>query len=422
MSRECTNTWEGLYGESWKDVAVAASMGHPAKYSRALIRRIYQHAVAEGWLSAGSVVVDPFGGVALGALDAMVHGCTYIGVELEPKFHTIGNANIALWNRRWGHTAGWGKAVLLQGDSRNLCAVVGQQAAALVASPPYAGLGMQERSPTVEKPPRPGDVRQYRRKAPIREYGSAEGQLGAMKEGSHADAVLGSPPYAGMAVEKNSRSVDLRKQYETYRAASGGASFEKFCATQERHSGGYGSSPGQLAALPEGAADSVVSSPPYEGMEGHASMGHPEKHCRGGPLMNHCTTGARPGAEKMAATSGNIASESGETFWSAARVIVDQCHQILRPGGVAIWVVKAFVRDGKLVDFPARWKSLCESVGFRFLHEHRAMLVKAWTEPDLFAGTVKKEKRRESFFRRLARKKGSPGIDWECVLCLEKEA
>jgi hypothetical protein len=345
--------WTGMYDESWKDVATAPATFHPAKFARGLIRRIYQHAVAEGWLKAGSRVVDPFGGVALGALDAMVHGCQWVGVELEPKFQAIGAENIALWNRRWGHAAGWGQAVLLQGDSRNLCAVVGGQAAAVVASPPYSeGLGHGGR---------PG-------KAPH----DTKGSLAAMEVG-------------------------------------------------------YGTTPGQLGALPEGAADSVISSPPYEGsLDAGGGAGRRDV----GLLAKWCKDNGRdPNAasrnqvyDGYGATSGQLGSEQGETFWSASAVIVGQCYQILRPGGVAIWVLKDFVRAGKVVPFCAQWRALCEAAGFRFLHEHRAMLVREWTEPDLFAGTVKKEKRRESFFRRLSRKRGAPGIDYEVILCLRKEA
>ena len=42
----------------------------------------------------------------------------------------------------------------------------------------------------------------------------------------------------------------------------------------------------------------------------------------------------------------------GETFWSAARAIVEQLFAVLAPGGHAAWVTKAFVRDGERVDFP----------------------------------------------------------------------
>ena len=61
-----------------------------AKFSRALIQHIYAHAAAEGWLAPGSTIVDPFGGVGLGAWDAMALGCRWIGVELEQPFTDLG--------------------------------------------------------------------------------------------------------------------------------------------------------------------------------------------------------------------------------------------------------------------------------------------------------------------------------------------
>ncbi len=88
-----------------------------------------------------------------------------------------------------------------------------------------------------------------------------------------------------------------------------------------------------------------------------------------------------------------------------------------RPG-VAIFVVKSFVRKGCIVDFPGDWRRLCESVGFRMVCEHHAMLVKKTTHAGLF-GTITEKKERKSFFRRLAESKGSPAIDYEVILCME---
>ena len=65
------DTWGSCYKEQWQGLIVPEAFTHPAKFSRALIRRIYDHCREEGWLPEGSVVIDPFGGVALGALDAM---------------------------------------------------------------------------------------------------------------------------------------------------------------------------------------------------------------------------------------------------------------------------------------------------------------------------------------------------------------
>jgi hypothetical protein len=82
--------WRGCYGEGWQGLIVPEAFAHPAKFSRALIQRIYEHVVAEGWAKPGDVVVDPFAGVALGALDAQRLGLNYVGVELEQRFVDLG--------------------------------------------------------------------------------------------------------------------------------------------------------------------------------------------------------------------------------------------------------------------------------------------------------------------------------------------
>jgi hypothetical protein len=120
-------------------------------------------------------------------------------------------------------------------------------------------------------------------------------------------------------------------------------------------------------------------------------------------------------------TDGQLSQESRETFWSAARTIVEQCYQLLEPGSVAIWVCKNFVRDKKVVPFCDNWRQLCEVIGFEHVETFRAMLVK---EKGVQLGLDGEENRltveRKSFFRRLAEKKGSPRIDWEEVIVMRK--
>lgn len=118
-------SWFGLYGESWADDIVPEAFSHPAKYSRALIRHIYQYLIDNHLIERGARVLDPFGGVALGALDAQLQGLHWIGCELEPKFVTLGNANLALWDAKYRpHFPRWGSARLLQGDSRRIAEVI----------------------------------------------------------------------------------------------------------------------------------------------------------------------------------------------------------------------------------------------------------------------------------------------------------
>ena len=128
--------WDNCYDDGWKDIIVPEAFAHPAKFSRGLIRRIYEYMIEMEYLKPDGTVLDPFGGVALGGLDAMINGLQWVGVELEPRFVDLGNQNIAKWRKDYPGMLP-GTAVLLQGDSRRLAQVI-QSAGALVSSPPYA--------------------------------------------------------------------------------------------------------------------------------------------------------------------------------------------------------------------------------------------------------------------------------------------
>jgi hypothetical protein len=137
--------------------------------------------------------------------------------------------------------------------------------------------------------------------------------------------------------------------------------------------------------------------------------------------MPHDTTG-RINVE-YGETPGLAGSLTGDTFWTAARAIVAETFAVLRPGAHAAWVVKGFVRNRKLVDFPDQWRQLCESVGFVTVAEVRAWVVEDKGTQLAMDGEDKRHvTERKSFFRRLAEKKGSPRIDWETVWLMEKPA
>lgn len=354
--------------------------------------------------------------------------------------------------------------------------------AAVVSSPPYSG--------DSEKCDRTGDERARRRAEETgyrqglgcfktsEAYGRSDGQLGGLPTG-HVDSVITSPPYAEVSVAKNSKGIDRRKQWETYRSQGGGMSYEAFAAQQERHSGDYGSSDGQLSRLPAGQVDSVVSSPPYaETLTGDntaretAEESRAKRVTEGGSLGQSCRHqgyggpgnlgNLKAGAVDSVVTSppyegirqdgGRIAQEgvggfgaytdepadywhtqrdqnnlgnlkTGETFWGAAAMIVAECYAILKPGGWSAWVCKDFVRNKARVPFCDDWCRLLESQGFVVTTRVHAMLVKETSHPDLFGGADHvRTKERKSFFRRLAEKKGSPRIDFEEVLFARKPA
>jgi hypothetical protein len=106
---------------------------HPAKFARGVIQRIYSHAFENGWIGKNSRVIDPFGGIALGALDAMSLDIYWTGIELEEKFAYIGRRNISLWEETLNKKD---LALLICGDSKNLKESV-KGADIVISSPPY---------------------------------------------------------------------------------------------------------------------------------------------------------------------------------------------------------------------------------------------------------------------------------------------
>lgn len=503
--------WRGMYRDSWAGAIAPEAFAHPAKYSRALIRFIYEHVLDCGWIKPGDSVVDPFGGVALGGFDAMRHGLHWTGCELEEKFHSLGNQNIALWNDRYSRMPQWGTARLLNGDSRKLATLLDKFRLA-VTSPPYvsgghhndvmgawntnggghgvtkdeAGYGAAEgqlgamkegdlqATLSISSPPYHGDEKhdstwQERSEragktqgqgsfhSSAADYGTTEGNLGAMQNGDHAIAIT-SPPYnPPMSQDHNGSRGGQRGTtpsengaFVKYGNAPGqleGLSMDGFDAAissppfpQPYTSGGginvkgYGDgsdkvgdrtyqskggdrSEGNLETMDDKGFRAAISSPPYEGIRqdgaGIAKEGQGGFGAYTDEPVDHWHT------QRDQNNIGNL--KTGEDFWSASRIILEQLYQVIVPGGHAVFVVKAFVRNKQIVDFPAQWAQLCEAVGFRLVHHHRALLTEEHGTQTTFHGEDKTLTiARKSFFRRLAESKGSPRIDWESVLCFEK--
>lgn len=269
---------------------------------------------------------------------------------------------------------------------------------AVISSPPYAETLLND------------DQRQAGKGEPLRwgtheEYGTSPGQLGVMKEDVGVDAVVSSPPFgSGDSASAQSISERTDKSAEWVKNNCGPA------ATQ-----GYGSSPGQMAELSmKSGVDAVVTSPPYEATLNTVEDPERRKERTGGFECGQKVT-------HYGETKGQVGALVGDTFWTAARDIVRECHALLKPGGYAVWIVKAFVRDKAIVDFPGDWRKLCEYIGFETLTEVHAMLVK---EHKLGINLLEVDDAdrttRKSFFRRLAEAKGSPKIDHEVIWIMRK--
>ena len=301
-----------------------------------------------------------------------------------------------------GHTPSEKGAFARYGNTRGQLEglPMGEQNIVIAGSPPYVkkpfapGIDMTK-TPT-RKPEWNNAVVQQRLDEQAQGYGNSPGQLGAMPPG----ALVSSPPYS-------------ETQVAYIKSNKGDAHREMGVVGHRNQDDGYGNSDGQLSEMPPGEVESVVSSPPYgaahKAIESPGGMLDVNRQ----DLRKWVWTQGTQGQ-----TDGQLASEQGDTFWSATRTILEQCFAALKPGAHTAWVLKAFVRNKKIVDFPGQWQQLCESVGFETVVIARAWQVKDDGTQLAIDGKHKHlHKEHKGFFRRNHEKKfPATRIDFEIVL------
>ena len=323
--------WHGCYEGGWKGLIVPAAYAHPAKMSRALVKRIFDELA----LPRGALVCDPFGGIGSTGIEAASRGLRAVLVELEPKFVALAEQNFAL-NAPWWERMGYPMPMIIQGDSREL-----------------------------------------------------------RRHVASVDAVISSPPYTPEALGHAGagNEIDAKKRLHSRLASNQ-----------------YGESDGQLSAMRTGSVDAVVSSPPFiDPVAAHRGSNDQRIENGGLPRMG------APNLNQYGDEPGQLGASTGDTFWHAAAVIVAECHAILKPNGIAVWVTKDFIRAKRRVPFTDDWIRLCEAAGFVLERRVQATLVKEQRGGHMFEGEYVKTTERKSFFRRLAEAKGSPRIDEEDV-------
>ena len=245
-------------------------------------------------------------------------------------------------------------------------------------------------------------------------YGSEEGQLAQMPPGDHTEALgagaetgkaqacISSPPFKTWSGKQSEES-----QWRDMRKLRVGSDREA-----------YGGTEGQLAQMNDKDFVAVISSPPYIDQPITSARCFKNRFNEM-PLAKDAVKAENIG---YSSSEDNLCNAKRDTFWAASRQILEEVYKVLAPGGHAIWVVKMFVRNKQLVDFPGQWEALCQSVGFKTVCKHRAWLNKNADimQTTLDGDEVSMEKWYKSFFRILCEKKGAPRIDWELVLCMEK--
>lgn len=314
------------------------SFSHPAKMILPL-----QLWIIENYTKPGDVVLDPMAGSGT-ILTACSMGRHVIAVELEDKFVKMMQGNWEKVQQR-GPQLGYemGTAQIIQGDARNLKGLMVDKC---VFSPPYAeaqsGGGIAVKGYQGDKHS-PTDLVGKRSYMPDI-HGQTVGQIGNLPYGT-IDSVVTSPPYINR-MDGGVRGP--RAGMIPYTDESPDAWFTQ--RDQEN-----------IGNLRYGEISAVVTSPPYENQgQGQGKEYHPER-------MVGTETGLGRGYSEDEKQIGNL---KGDTYLEAMLLVYQQCHLVLKPGGIMVLVTKDFIRDKKHVDLAGDTIKLCETAGFTFNERH----------------------------------------------------
>ena len=189
-----------------------------------------------------------------------------------------------------------------------------------------------------------------------------------------ADVVITSPPY------QETRPLSSHEPQEAYRPELKGDIKASHSVTE-----------GQIANLPYGNIDCVITSPPYEGINttGKADS-YKGSH---GPYSQVQIPDYRE-------TPSNIGNLKGESYLSAMLEVYQGCCRVLRPQGWMVLITKNFIREKLEIRLDLDTIKLCEQAGFQFVERHYRKLTS------------------QSFWRTIYRQKypDAPVLDKEDVL------
>jgi len=222
-----------------------------------------------------------------------------------------------------------------------------------------------------------------------------------LKHYSEVDAVITSPPYGDS--KKQPPKIDLEHEVSSMET-------NKRPDTKHRHTPGrvrgikslligYGEEEGNIGNLP---FDAVITSPPYEGsLEGGSR--HTGGICEREKAKEETMLAIGEGV-KYSDSKDQIGNMKRETYLEAMLKVYKEMAKVLKPNGLAIIVIKPFIRNKQVVDLPYHTWLLLEKAGFKLVKLYKLRL------------------KQHSFWRILYRKKYPrvPEIKHEYVLVTQK--
>jgi len=357
-----------------KKYYIASAVKHPAKADLPMMIWILKKFVEDG-----DVVLDPLAGIGGTLVEGMrlFPNSLFVGVELEEKFVKWCNASIKkveeIAKEDWFMKVG--KAICLQGDSRELGKIMGVDK--IVSSPPWGGQ-VQHKTNYLGK----------QKKESGFEYSEDPKNIGNLPHGK-VDKVITSPPYSetirkgqeGSSVTAQSkRFAKLMEERDKLLNRNWGKNrqTEGRLRAIEAMLSGYSRNPENIGNLKHGDVDKIITSPPF----GQAQSG--------GGIAKKGYTGSKHSPTDLVGKRSYMPENTGEdkknisnlpyadkdekldkqTYLQAMFLVYQQCFKILKSEGLMILIIKDFIRKGKRIPLGEHTIKLCEMAGFEHVHTY----------------------------------------------------
>jgi DNA modification methylase len=193
-----------------------------------------------------------------------------------------------------------------------------------------------------------------------------DGNIGNLPLGN-VDAVITSPPYADAKKGGEADREQMAEKWDEAFKEKGETwnSWGKTWHTPGRLRGlealgsGYSKNEQNIGNLPFGQVDSIITSPPYSEGIGHGGKRRTKVLTRNKGIWLQ-------GRGSYSQSKENIGEiHHHETYLQAMFRVYGEMFKVLKPSGLAIIVVKPFVRQKRVVDLPYHTWLLMAKVGFK---------------------------------------------------------
>lgn len=370
-----------------KQFFVPNSFAHPAKMDAQLLIWLVEH-----YTEPGQTILDPMFGSGTTML-ACTLGRHVIGVELEQKFVDMAKQNWEKVQQRPQLGYAMGDCQILLGDARNLPQVLCD---AVITSPPFADAehnynhGLKVLGPNfkgrkaweakgkadaiITSPP----YAEAHNKDSVESWGG----LGKdrpdladyrwVKENNPAN--IANLPYGDIDVVISSPPYAEKERWQAYEGQKGFHSYDKDEA-RNRVKRDYQppEHPSNIGNLPYGRIDAILTSPPYEGS---ISDGREKILSIDGTKSSDWHPGeySQVNLTHHYGGEGNIGNLKAGSYLQAMLTVYQNCYAVLRDGGLMVLVVKNFIRNKTVVRLDLDTIKLCEQAGFSLVDQYKRKL------------------------------------------------